>query len=285
MLAMVREACRRGWVDYRYLTTTTLPPGDIWHQWDDTQALSEDAIVEIENEASEEHASVIRNLNVVSANCRKCVVRRPSRPFPISSDSDEDIAADSQDQQSLDAKSQRLRDLLQRYPYVCSARPRDNLPPRIVHGSLTEDDAYLDDSLKAIHERRHVKDWSAGSMFRFPRPTPAVHLPAYQGHRWKPFDRRYDEYEGGPILESLNEDCNPYEFVEEPYYPRGVWYSFRDYGYRLLPSFSQMFYLDPPVRLSDHILPVGVPLDYQPSCQIGDHVTGETVRFLRSMLC
>ncbi|KAI6030397.1 hypothetical protein F5J12DRAFT_888205 [Pisolithus orientalis] len=36
----------------------------------------------------------------------------------------------------------------------------------------------------------------------------------------------------------------------------------------------QMFYLGPPIRLSDHILQVGVPANYKSSHQISDHVTG-----------
>ena len=111
-------------------------------------------------------------------------------------------------------------------------------------------------------------------MFRFPRPTATVQLPVYSNQRWKPFDRRYDDYEGGPVLESLQPICNPYELVEEPYYRPGLWTHFRDYGYRLQSSFSQMFYLGPPIKLMDHILPVGVTEDYEPSLQINNYITG-----------
>ncbi|KAI6137546.1 hypothetical protein BKA82DRAFT_4023816 [Pisolithus tinctorius] len=84
----------------------------------------------------------------------------------------------------------------------------------------------------------------------------------------------FDEYEGGPVLESLHQDHNCNKIVEEPYYRPGRWTSFLDYGYRLLSSFNQMIYLGPPIRLSDHVLQVGVPANYQSSHQISDHVTG-----------
>ncbi|KAI6143823.1 hypothetical protein BKA82DRAFT_4017515 [Pisolithus tinctorius] len=170
MLVMVKEGCRRCWEDYRYLSTTTLPPGHIWTQWDDT---------------------------------------KPSKTNHLESN-------------MLPSSSQRLRDLLRRYPYVSRARARDRLPPRAAHGHRVEGESTPDDPLEIIQRRKHVKDWSAGTMYRFPRPTPPVYLPALPG---------FDEYEGGPVLESLHQDRNCNEIVEEPYYRPGMWTSFRDYGY------------------------------------------------------
>ncbi|KAI5989786.1 hypothetical protein F5J12DRAFT_786595 [Pisolithus orientalis] len=280
MLVMVKEGCRRCWEDYCYLSTTTLPPSHIWTQWDDTKAISEDILMDVENQSSgEQHATIVRELNVIGANCLRCQ-RGDDSSNVVNPDvhSDGDFPTDTEDEGEdhhlpLDAKSQRLRDLLRRYPYVSRARARDRLPPRAAHGHQVEGESTPDDPLEIIQRHKHVKDWSAGTMYRFPRPTPPVYLPAYQGQRWKPFDRRFDEYEGGPVLESLHQDRNCNEIVEEPYYRPGMWTSFRDYGYRLLSSFNQMFYLGPPIRLSDHILQVGVPANYQSSHQIGDHVT------------
>jgi hypothetical protein len=270
MFAMVKEACRRSWEDYCYLSSTAHPPGNIWSEWDDTMGVSEESIAEVQNQAfGEVHASIIRELNVVSANCHVCQRMRSRSRAPSLPPSDDDLQRDDdveEDQPPLDAKAQHLRNLLRRYPYVNRARARDHLPPRAVHGINVQEDFNR-------RQRKHVEPGQ--SMFRFPRPTPALHLPAYQGRRWKPFDRTYDEYEGGPILESLHQDRNPHEFVEEPYYRPGIWTLFRDYGYRLLSSFSQMFYLDRPVKLADHILPVGIPENYESSNQIDDHVTGE----------
>ncbi|KAI5993054.1 hypothetical protein F5J12DRAFT_786046 [Pisolithus orientalis] len=196
MLVMVKEGCQRCWEAYHYLSTTTLPPGHIWTQWDDTKAISEDILMDVENQSSgEQHATIILNPNVHS---------------------DGDFLTDTEDEGEdhclpLDAKSQHLRDLLWCYPY---------------------------------------------------------------GQQWKCFDHRFDEYEGGPVLESLHQDHNCNEIMEEPYYQPGMWTSFQDYGYCLLSSFNQMFYLGPPIRLSDHILQVGVPANYKSSHQIGNHVTG-----------
>ncbi|KAL4065732.1 hypothetical protein V8B97DRAFT_2025634 [Scleroderma yunnanense] len=259
------ETCQRSWEDYCYLSTTALPPGDIWLQWDDTEAVSEETITEITNEvAGEQHASIIRELNVVGANCLACqrINSKAQEHSPTSLDND--LPNDDnleEDQPPLDAKSQCLRDLLRHYPYTGRARARDFLPPRAVHGIKILEEPSMRGPLEVITGQKNVKDWAATSMLHFPCPTLPVYLPAYQGHRWKPFDRTYDEYEGGPILESLHQDHNPYEIVKEPYYWPGIC------------SFSQMFYLDPPVRLFDHVLPVGVPNDYDSSCQIGDHVT------------
>ena len=54
MLGMMKEACRKSWVDYRYLCSTNLPHNDIWRQWDDTYAIVEETITEVQQEASGE---------------------------------------------------------------------------------------------------------------------------------------------------------------------------------------------------------------------------------------
>jgi len=285
MLAMTKEACRRSWEDYRYLSSTSLPRGDVWRQWDGTPFITEETIAQVQQEASgEQHASIVRELNVVAANCHVCRGQRadagissipkvPLHGSDVPSDGDGGGHAEESTFPALDAKSQRLQRLLRRYPYVSKSRARDLLPPHAVYGR--EEPAIEDmDTIQSVREQKHVKDWTVGSMFRFPRPTPAVQLAAYEGQRWRQFDRMYDDYEGAPVLESLRQDQHPYEIAKEPYYRPGLWTSFRDYGYRLQSSFSQMFYLDPPVKLMDHILPVGVTEDYEPSRQINNYITG-----------
>ena len=289
ILTTVKEGCRRSWENYRYLTSTVLSRDNIWVQWDDTDAVSEDAITQVEQEASgEQHAFIIRELNVVAANCLACQrnnSRQSSAPPNHHADpniSDSPNNEDDEDNEpNVDVKSQRLKMLLRRYPYVSKARSRDRCPPQAVHG---RDESAKEDFQDTLKQRKHVKDWTIGYMFRFPRPTPAVHLSAYGGNRWKRFDRAYDEYEGAPVLESLRQDRNLYEIVEEPYYRPGLWTSFRDHGYRLMSSFSQMFYLDAPIKLMDHILSVGVTEDYDPALQINNHVTGEHVNRLTHLL-
>ncbi|KAG2139970.1 hypothetical protein BD769DRAFT_1384276 [Suillus cothurnatus] len=58
---------------------------------------------------------------------------------------------------------------------------------------------------------------------------------------------------------------------------------FRDYGYRILPSFSQMFWLGPPVDTLDCMMRVGVPDTYDPSWQDG-HWRAESHGLSRSSM-
>ncbi|KAF9218102.1 hypothetical protein BS17DRAFT_823471 [Gyrodon lividus] len=85
-----------------------------------------------------------------------------------------------------------------------------------------------------------------------PIPIANIMSPEMGILRWLPVDVKFDEYEGTPVYESMKPYCNPYEFVMEPYYRQGIWTMFRDYGWRLQPSFHQMFYLKDPV--SDHVI-------------------------------
>ncbi|KIN94046.1 hypothetical protein M404DRAFT_35452 [Pisolithus tinctorius Marx 270] len=224
--SFVMESLMSGGLSGDGRPTIHIPPIPCGHRlhlrmlvmWDDTEAISEDILMDVENQSSgEQHATIVCELNVIGANCL-CCQRGDDSSDVVNPDvhSDGDFPTDTEDEGEdhhlpLDATSQHLRDLLRHYPY---------------------------------------------------------------GQQWKHFNRRFDEYEGGPVLESLHQDHNCNKIVEEPYYRPGRWTSFLDYGYRLLSSFNQMFYLGPPIRLSDHVLQVGVPANYQSSHQISDHVTG-----------
>ena len=96
-------------------------------------------------------------------------------------------------------------------------------------------------------------------MFWFPRPTSPIYFPAYFGDKWLPPDSKFDQYEGAPMYKSMRPYHDEYKFVMEPYY------QFCDYGWRLQFSFHQMFYLDDPVHVLNHIMAVGVANDYDPS--------------------
>ncbi|KAF9230725.1 hypothetical protein BU15DRAFT_83272 [Melanogaster broomeanus] len=278
MLGAIREACRTSWQDYNLLTASNLPQVDIWNSWNDTIFVEDEDLAAMENEASgQQYSPVVRDLNIASTNCPTCQ-RAPweDRPGaddpptipdddgpPREADEDED-----EDGQQTSSKAQCLRRLFRRHPDTRRARCRDLLPPRTIKGRLS------DEPNQDGNHRKHVKEWSQGTMYRFPRPTLPVDLPAYKGRRWLPFDRKFDEYEGGPVYESMKPYRNPYEFVMEPYYRQGIWTMFRDYGWRLQPSFHQMFYLEDPIHVLDHVLVVGVTGDYDPSQQISEHVTG-----------
>ncbi|KDQ28524.1 hypothetical protein PLEOSDRAFT_1084230, partial [Pleurotus ostreatus PC15] len=87
-----------------------------------------------------------------------------------------------------------------------------------------------------------------------------------------PFDRNFDEYETGPTASALL----PVDDTIEGYAPGLVyiakhillhgWEHFHDYGWRILPSFAQMFHMTPPTQVGSHIMRE-VPDDLvQPSC-------------------
>jgi len=109
MFAMVKEACRRSWEDYCYLSKTNHPPGNIWSERDDTMDVSEESIAEVKNQAfGEVHASIIHELNVVSASCLVCQRIHSQSREPFLPPPDDDLPRDSdveEDQPPLHAKS------------------------------------------------------------------------------------------------------------------------------------------------------------------------------------
>ena len=91
--------------------------------------------------------------------------------------------------------------------------------------------------------------------------------------KWLPFDGRFDNYYGGPTLESMHPIMDAGQIWSSS---SNTWISglgstslFRDYGYRILPSFHQMFWLGPPMNTLDHILKIGVSDTYDPTMQLG----------------
>ncbi|KAI6028031.1 hypothetical protein PISMIDRAFT_23207 [Pisolithus microcarpus 441] len=137
-------------------------------------ALTEDVITDIKNEVSgQQDASMIHELNVVGANYPVCdgIDAGMEEHSPTHSDDDlpnedEDIT-DGTQPPLLDAKDQC-------YPYVSKARARDSRAPHAVQGTYLQDKSATEDPLAIIRTQKHVKDWTAGFMFHFPCPTPAV---------------------------------------------------------------------------------------------------------------
>jgi hypothetical protein len=117
--------------------------------------------------------------------------------------------------------------------------------------------------------RSAAVDWKQARIGRFPRPKIAPDLPSRPHQRGLrlPFDRNFDNYEGGPTLEelapvpetllqfqpSLMYICNQIMLTPAPYT------LFKDYGYRLLPCFAQAFDLGRPILVKEHLCPVGLP--------------------------
>ena len=138
--------------------------------------------------------------------------------------------------------------------------------------------------------RTNMKEARIG---RFPRPTQPPKLPSRPHLRGLllPFDRKFDEYEGGPTLEELPSNtgynlqfqqprmyvCNQVMLTPAPYS------LFRDYGYRLMPWFAQSYDLGEPILVVEHLFPVGLTdppksiTEYNPPNKMGRHGQAVTV--------
>ena len=144
----------------------------------------------------------------------------------------------------------------------------------------------LEEELRSPHSNSLVKirslDRQQARIGRFPRPIEPPSLPSRPHLRGLllPFDPKFDDYEGGPTLEelapipethlqlqpSLMYICKQIMLTAAPYS------KFKDYGYRLLPSFAQAFNLGKPFRIEDHLCPVGLA---SPPTSITDYMSLE----------
>jgi hypothetical protein len=156
-----------------------------------------------------------------------------------------------QEQEEVDASPQEPQD-------------SDDEPPC----SDVEVGAHAEHSAATLNQPFHVKDWSSAVMGRFPRPTPPPALPPLTTLRGLriPSDPEYDEYETGPTLEALDpipDTIIPLGEIDLVYLARCIitnpWATFRDYGYRIEPDFTQAFHLHPPIMVKEHVMPVGLP--------------------------
>ena len=75
--------------------------------------------------------------------------------------------------------------------------------------------------------------------------------------KFLPDDLLFDDYYGGPTIEDCLDDpisnfpLNPYGVPTQ----RSCWEEFKDYGYRIQPSFALAFNIQEPVLVTEHILP------------------------------
>src|ERR1700722_1983950 len=116
-----------------------------------------------------------------------------------------------------------------------------------------------------------VKDWTMARLGRFPRPSPPT-MPRLINLRglWSTFTEDFDNYEGGPtidILKPIPDTVLPLGEVNLVYFANRVqmssWTMYKDYGWRLLPSYAEAFHHRPPVMLLEHLMPIG--LSHPPS--------------------
>jgi hypothetical protein len=133
--------------------------------------------------------------------------------------------------------------------------------------SEEENLANTEKSAAYLNRHYHVKDRKNAVMGRHPRPTPPPELPSLETLKGLriPADDQYDEYETGPTLQALDPIPDTIALLGEinlVYLANQVvsnpWVTFRDYGYRLEPDFTQAFHLPPPVMVMEHLMPVGL---------------------------
>jgi len=120
-----------------------------------------------------------------------------------------------------------------------------------------------------------VRDWSEATLGRFPRPNPPT-LPKltswvglYHAQR-----NDYDDYVDGPtkdILDPLPASVLGLGGLSLAYIANRImttpWTIYKDYGYRLLPTFCQIAHLGNPIMLKEHLCP---PSPFSHSPQFAD---------------
>ncbi|KIM49948.1 hypothetical protein M413DRAFT_6757 [Hebeloma cylindrosporum] len=132
----------------------------------------------------------------------------------------------------------------------------------------SEEDVEMEDHLDvAPTPAFQVADWTQAVIGRYPRPKQGPLLPKQRnllGLR-RPFEKDYNDYSNGPSLDVL--DPHPDAVVQLAqlslvYILNRVittpWTLFKDYGYRLLPDFLQVFCLQEPIQVREHLAPVGL---------------------------
>jgi hypothetical protein len=112
-----------------------------------------------------------------------------------------------------------------------------------------------------------VDDWTQARIGWFSRPKTGPDMPmvtSLHGCQLL-FQRYFDDYYNGPMLT----DLNPIPQAIMGYNASLVylanqitltpWTLFKDYDYRLLPNFTQNFYLGKPAMFKEHLCPIGLP--------------------------
>jgi len=128
-----------------------------------------------------------------------------------------------------------------------------------------------------------VEDWKQAKIGRYPRP-PGPKIPALSSLRGlrHPFLDDFDDYTDGPTLDVL--DPIPDTVIQLAqlslvYIASRIitapWTLFKDYGFRLLSDFLQMFWLLEPILVREHLAPVGL---WEPSAAFMSHHPPEISR-------
>ena len=133
---------------------------------------------------------------------------------------------------------------------------------------ILDNSGHWDETPAAIvNKDKHVKDWHMARLGHFPRPVDPPQLSAllHQRGLWHPFYKEFDDYEDGPTLDTLDPIPDTVLQLATPslvYLASQVitnpWTMYKDYGWRLLPSYAQMFHNKQPVLVADHLMPIGL---------------------------
>ena len=150
-------------------------------------------------------------------------------------------------------------------------------------GSSSPDDMTQgpsDDRPVKASASQHIPDLSQARAHQFPCPTEPVNLPICQHLKGLclPFNQFFNDYETGPILETLNPVPNTsiqLGIAGLTYITDQVeaipWQTWKDYGWHLMPGFSQAFDLQEPILVKEHFLRPGITeiqgKQLTPTCQ------------------
>jgi len=128
---------------------------------------------------------------------------------------------------------------------------------------FADDEESQEDGDLSKDNNSRLRDQSQATLGRFPRPVLPVVLPHRETitGRLIGFNASYDDYEDGPTLEVLKSTMNVFDASQKSLvYIAGRirdyhWETFKDYGWRILPSFFQTFDLHPPILVDQHAMP------------------------------
>ncbi|KAG2057203.1 hypothetical protein BDR06DRAFT_969416 [Suillus hirtellus] len=230
---MVKLSCRHQWHHYLYLD------GHLPDNWDPTDRISKAALetrMEVPQQMVHNHQVIVTQLATMLYNCPNC---RPNLTRTTTSISSSGLALGNviQNDEGLDLDSEDHNPIMN---FIRSDQMTDNLKQLLDSHSLTSS--------------THIHDMDT------------------RLSRWLPFNPTFDQYWGGPTLESMRPIMDAGEIWSSSH---NAWISvlgssmlFRDYGYRILPSFSQMFWLGPPVDTLNCMMGIGVSDTYDPSWQV-----------------
>lgn len=140
-----------------------------------------------------------------------------------------------------------------------------------------------------VNKGVYATDWSQARLGRFPR-RPGPQLPALTSLKglWSKFDPDFDDYDDGPTLEDLDATAPPQPRLPESvglvymanHIIKNPWRTFKDQGYRILPSYADQFHRKKPIMVIEHLMPVGISHPSQSTSEFADIDEAPDVRIM-----